>query len=92
MRNKRIAKVFMSGNSQAIPLPKEFQFRCKEVSITKEGNKLIISEVPENLSSAYHLLTDLPADFFSEGREDMPPQTSKGPHNSLKFLIEERED
>jgi antitoxin VapB len=70
----RMAKVFMSGNSQAIRLPKDFQFHSKEVAITKRGNKLIIWEMPENLAKAYHLLTSLPDDFYEEGRIDLPPQ------------------
>ncbi|AKL97867.1 antitoxin [Endomicrobium proavitum] len=41
-----IAKVFTSGNSQAIRLPKKFRFSVDEVYISKENNKLII--VPKN--------------------------------------------
>ncbi|MFI5343623.1 MAG: antitoxin [Chlamydiales bacterium] len=64
----------MSGHSQAIRLPKEFQFHSKEVAIAKKGKKLIIWEIPKNLGEAYHLLTNLPEDFFAEGRLDEPPQ------------------
>lgn len=70
----RKAKVFMSGHSQAIRLPKEFQFHSKEVAIAKKGDKLILWEVPQSLAEAYHLLTSLPDDFFAEGRGDAPPQ------------------
>lgn len=70
----RMAKVFMSGHSQAIRLPKEFQFHSKKVAIAKKGNKIILWEVPQNLTEAYHLLTSLPDDFFSEGRDDALPQ------------------
>lgn len=70
----RKAKVFMSGHSQAIRLPKEFQFHGKEVAIARKGNKLILWEVPHSLAGAYHLLTSLPDDFFAEGRQDAAPQ------------------
>lgn len=70
----RKAKVFMSGNSQAVRLPRDFQFNSSEVSIEKKGGKIILWETPENLSSAFNLLTMLPDDFFSKGRQDLPPQ------------------
>jgi putative hydrolase of HD superfamily len=31
-------------------------------------------ETPENLSNAFNLLANLPDDFFSKGRQDLPPQ------------------
>ena len=71
---RRLAKIFMSGNSQAVRLPKEFQFHSKQVTIEKIGNKLILREIPKNIAEAYHLLTNLPDDFFAEGRIDLPPQ------------------
>lgn len=70
----RKAKVFKSGNSQAVRLPRDFQFNSSEVSIEKKGGKIILWETPKNLSDAYHLLTKLPDDFFSAGRQDLPPQ------------------
>ncbi len=70
----RMVKVFMSGHSQAIRLPKEFQFHTKEVAIARRGNKLILWEVSENLAKAYHLLTSMPEDFYAEDRCDDPPQ------------------
>lgn len=68
------AKVFMSGNSQAVRLPREFQFSSDEVSIERKGGKIILWETPSNLASAFDLLSKLPDDFFSTGREDLPPQ------------------
>ena len=42
-----IAKVFISGRSQAVRLPKEFRFKGKEVYIKKEKDKVILSEKPQ---------------------------------------------
>ena len=70
----KTAKVFKSGNSQALRLPKEFQFHTKEVEIFKRGQDVILREIPKNLTHAFELLTSLPDDFFSSGREDSPPQ------------------
>jgi len=70
----RHAKVFKSGNSQAVRLPKDFQFTGKEVEIFKKNGDIILREIPLNLSKAFDLLTKLPDDFYSEDREDLPPQ------------------
>jgi len=40
------AKLFKSGRSQAVRLPKDFRFKGKEVYIKKENGKVIISEKP----------------------------------------------
>jgi antitoxin VapB len=44
MKNeKKIAKLFMSGRSQALRLPKDFRMDGDEVTIRKCGNTLIIT-------------------------------------------------
>ena len=37
------AKVFMSGRSQAVRLPREYRFDCDQVAIRKVGRHLILS-------------------------------------------------
>jgi antitoxin VapB len=39
------AKVFWSGRSQAVRLPKEFRFDTNEVRIRKHGNAVILEPV-----------------------------------------------
>lgn len=70
----KFAKIFKSGNSQALRLPKEFQFHAKEVEIFRRGNDVILREKPENLRHAFELLSGMPKDFFSDDREDIFPQ------------------
>jgi antitoxin VapB len=70
----KITKVFKCGNSQAVRLPKDFQFNSEEVEIFRKNNDVIIREIPKNLSRAFELLTELPDDCFSEGRKDAEPQ------------------
>jgi len=41
--NATIAKVFTSGNSQAIRLPKEFRLDAHEVFIYRSGDSLILN-------------------------------------------------
>jgi antitoxin VapB len=68
------AKVFKSGNSQAVRLPKEFRFDVKEVEIFRRGNEVILQKPKRRLSQALAILRALPDDFMADGREDLPPQ------------------
>ena len=70
----RKTKVFRSGNSQAVRLPKDFQLDVDEVEIFKRNDELVIRKIPVNLAQAFTLLVNLPEDFMSEGREDESPQ------------------
>lgn len=70
----RTAKVFKSGNSQAVRLPKEFAFKSKEVEIFQRNDEVILREVPKNLGKAFELLTRFPKDCFKEKRKDTLPQ------------------
>jgi antitoxin VapB len=71
----KTTKVFKSGNSQAVRLPVGFQVSSDEVEIFRRGeNEIVIREIPHNLSRAFHLFTQLPEDFFANGRQDTPPQ------------------
>ncbi len=38
-----VGKVFMTGRSQAIRLPKEFRFDVDEVSIKREGDSIVLT-------------------------------------------------
>lgn len=68
------AKVFRSGNSQAVRLPKEFQFDVDEVEIYRRGDEVVLRRKPLNLAPAFELLANLPDDFMRQGRKDSPPQ------------------
>ena len=72
------AKVFRSGNSQAVRLPKQFRLKSKEVEIFRRGDELVLRERPENLAKAFDLLAGLPEDFDIPGRENDAPQKRKG--------------
>ena len=68
------AKVFISGNSQAVRIPKEFRFDAAEVEIFQRGNEVILKPQPKNLGVAFQLLTEMPSDFLADGRDDSLPQ------------------
>ena len=68
------ARVFQSGNSQAVRLPKEFRFDADQVEIFRQGQDIVLRPVPVNAAAIFDLLSSLPADFMADGREDSPPQ------------------
>ena len=72
------ARVFKSGNSQAVRLPKEFRFRVKEVEILRRGDEIVLREPRRSLAQAFEALASMPEDFMAEGRKDEPPQKRDG--------------
>jgi antitoxin VapB len=70
---RRTAKVFMNNRSQAVRLPKEFQFHASEVFIRKEGEDVILSPRPTDWS-AYLANGPVASGEFMEGIEDLPVQ------------------
>jgi antitoxin VapB len=68
-------RVFKSGNSQAVRLPKEFSVSSKVLEIFRRGDEIVLREPTQGLARAFELLSDLPDDFLAEGRRDSPPQT-----------------
>jgi antitoxin VapB len=71
------ARVFKSGNSQAVRLPKEFRFKVKEVEILRRGDEIVLREPRRSLAEAFEALASMPEDFMTEGRKDEPPQKRK---------------
>lgn len=73
-----IARVFRSGNSQAVRLPKQFRFKSKEVEIFRRGSEVVLREKANNLARAFDLLAGLPDDLDLTGRERDWPQEREG--------------
>lgn len=68
------ARIFQSGNSQAVRLPKEFRFNTDRVEIFRRGDEIVLRETPTNAAAIFDALAALPDDFMSDGREDTQPQ------------------
>jgi antitoxin VapB len=68
------ARVFRSGNSQAVRLPKEFRLKAEEVEIFRRGEEIVMREKGKGLARAFEILANLPDDFLPEGRQDTAPQ------------------
>jgi antitoxin VapB len=73
-----ITRVFKSGNSQAVRLPKQFSVQCSELEIFRRGDEIILRQPSKGLERAFELLTELPSDCFFDSRVDPPPQDREG--------------
>lgn len=73
---RRTAKIFKNNRSQAVRLPKEFQFSTSEVFIRKQGDDVILSPRPQDWS-AYLKSGPVASDEFMEGVEDLPAQEER---------------
>jgi len=68
------ARVFQSGNSQAVRLPKEFRLNVEQVEIFRRGDEIVLRAAPIDASGIFDALVSLAADFMADGRDDPPPQ------------------
>ncbi|MFY9803185.1 MAG: type II toxin-antitoxin system VapB family antitoxin [Candidatus Acidiferrales bacterium] len=73
------ARVFRSGNSQAVRLPKKFRLKTKEVEIERRGDEIVLREKTGTMARAFELLAGLPDDVVVRGRGKDRPQKRKGP-------------
>ena len=67
-------RVFKSGNSQAVRIPRELQLDVDEVEIFRRGDELVIRPKRKNLLEVLDILAGFSDDFMKDGREDLPPQ------------------
>jgi antitoxin VapB len=69
-----VTRVFRSGNSQAVRIPREFRLDSGEVEILRRDGEIVIRTRPGNAAQAFDLLTGLSKDFFKGGRKQPKPQ------------------
>lgn len=68
------AKVFWSGRSQAVRLPKSFRFEGDEVRIRRHGAAVILEPVPSDWAWLDAVGGPLDADFVQAAEEQTPAQ------------------
>jgi antitoxin VapB len=73
-----IARVFQSGNSQAVRLPKQFRLRSKQVQVFRRGSDIVLRERPVKLSELLAALPPLADDAFPDEIPDVPPEPVEG--------------
>ncbi len=69
----RTAKLFVSGGSQAVRLPADCRFEGKEVFISKNGERVVLSPKPESWAEFLAHGPRATPDFL-QGIEDLPVQ------------------
>ena len=70
----KTAKVFKSGNSQAVRIPKEFHLEGEEVEIRRKGKSLILRPKKQSWAALIDSLEKFTDDFMADGRRQPPVQ------------------
>lgn len=75
------AKLFWSGRSQAVRLPKEFRLVGDEVRIRKQGAAVILEPIAVDWQWLDDIAGKFSEDFFQDGRNqpELPPERDMGP-------------
>jgi len=68
------AKLFWSGRSQAVRLPKNYRFEGTEVRIRRHGGAVVLEPVPQNWLWLDALADKLDRDFAAAVKEKSRPQ------------------
>ena len=71
------AKLFWSGRSQAVRLPKDFRFRGEEVRIRRHGNAVILEPVADDWVWLDAIAGKLDDDFVEAVKEQPEQQESR---------------
>ena len=73
------AKIFQSGHSQAVRLPKEFRFNVREVEILRRGEEVVLRKKPQSAGDLLRALTAIrfPEDF-PDTIGDRPAEKRRG--------------
>mgnify|MGYP005725232627 CR=1 FL=1 len=73
----KTAKVFMSGASQAVRLPKDYRFTDSEVYIKKFQNMIILIPKADPWTQLFSSLDKFSDDFMNDRAQ--PPQQAREP-------------
>ena len=68
------AKVFWTGRSQAVRLPKEFRFDTDKVSIRRQGDEVVLKPVPNDWAWLDAIQGQFDQDFYDAVEEEIPQQ------------------
>ena len=74
----QIAKLFQNGRSQAVRLPKEYNFIGNDVFIQKVGEAVILFPKDRAWETFMHGLNGFTDDFLANGREQPEMQEREG--------------
>ena len=74
-----VTRIFSSGNSQALRIPKEYRTDMKEVNIERVGNVYVVSPAEDPWAAFKTSLDMFTADFMAEGRNQPLLDESEAP-------------
>ena len=77
------AKVFWSGRSQAVRLPRAYRVDGREVRIRRRGRAIVLEPVPESWEWLDALVDEVDDDFVSAVREQ--PEATERPELDKVF-------
>lgn len=71
-----VARVFKSGNSQAVRLPKAFRIDAKEVEISRRGEEIVLrpKKKQRGATAIYDAIMAIPLDVFENIKDTRPPE------------------
>lgn len=75
------AKVFKSGNSQAVRLPKAFRLKGPEVEITRRGDEIVLRQLPKpkrGLEELFEVIVSMPEGVFEKIKDRRQLEKRKG--------------
>ena len=70
-----VAKIFTTGRSQAVRLPKDCRFSDDEVLINRIGNTVILMPKEDPWACMMRSLDMFSEDFMSDGRDRLSAET-----------------
>ena len=73
-------RVFKSGNSQAVRLPKKFRFNGDEVEIFRRGDEVVLREKTRGMARAFEIIANLALNWeaIEEARKELPQERDFG--------------
>jgi len=71
-------RIFLSGNSRAVRIPRRIDLPLGEVEIFERGAEVVIVRPTRSLADVPQLLATLAEDFMPGGRRETPPQRRRG--------------
>lgn len=72
------AKVFWSGRSQAVRLPKDFRFESDEVRIRRHGNTVVLEPIAHDWAWLDRIIGPVDDDFAQAASEQPAEQSRPG--------------
>ena len=79
----RTAKVFMSGTSQVVRLPKEYRFSDAEVGIKRVGDLVVLYPQERADDLFYSSLGNFTDDFFASIRSAKAEPSPQSPRETI---------